>query len=549
MKLSDLIHFQHNEGRLQEIKKDRKNIVPFVGAGISKGCGLYTWGELLRQIAVDYLTIEDIQKVEAKGDFFAYADQIVSAAGNSDMIMKRIREILGQSKISMTEIPYLLVSMFSPMVITTNYDTLLEDASNMSPLGPIKPLLPCLVGQMNETIQINDRRLLKIHGSIEETQSFIFTGEQYRKFYGEKDSREDKLLPRYLMKIFSAKKILFLGCSLERDYTLDILEESVQQNHSISHFAILSCPSDDRRKIQRNNELAKLGIQPIYYPEGDHQALNKLIYFIAESNHFISSTEQILTERLGNSKKTTSQIQVLLSLMKESYYKTAMRFPSLLDIDNAKNDYTECMTSFLKTSRHQPDTILDLCKSVFSAYVKCGYLRCEEATIACFFEQLEKEVLKEDIIEPLLQKQWSIQHHLSDPTQDDLSWLKYTSDAEINAVANSVLQKLQYSNGMNYDIYNAYCMAKGLIKLAEERIDFEVRIRLLNSVGAFGYRFQDCQTAIICLERAIQVIDKCGDTSRERMLLKAKCYANLAITKGYHDNNLYPVLDAAENIT
>ena len=76
MKLSDLIHFQHNEGRLQEIKKDRKNIVPFVGAGISKGCGLYTWGELLRQIAVDYLTIEDIQKVEAKGDFFAYADQI-----------------------------------------------------------------------------------------------------------------------------------------------------------------------------------------------------------------------------------------------------------------------------------------------------------------------------------------------------------------------------------------------------------------------------------------------------------------------------------------
>lgn len=186
MKLSDLIYFQHNESRLEEIKKDRRNIVPFVGAGISKGCGLYTWGELLHQIAVDHLTAEDIQKAEMKKDFFEYADQIVSSAGNSDIIMKRIREILRQSKISMTEIPYLLVSMFSPMVITTNYDTLLEDASQSSPLGPIKPLLPCLVGQMNETIQINDRCLLKIHGSLEETQSFIFTGSQYRKFYGKK---------------------------------------------------------------------------------------------------------------------------------------------------------------------------------------------------------------------------------------------------------------------------------------------------------------------------------------------------------------------------
>ncbi len=181
MNLSELINFQSNRNRLDEIIRNRKNIVPFVGTGISKGCGLYTWGELLHKLAVDYLTADEISILEGKSDFFEYADQIVEASGNSDMIMKRIREIFSEATVSSTEIPYLLVSMFSPMVITTNYDTLLEDASKNSLMGPLKPLLPCLTGQMNEAIQVNARTLLKIHGSVEETQSFIFTRKQYRK--------------------------------------------------------------------------------------------------------------------------------------------------------------------------------------------------------------------------------------------------------------------------------------------------------------------------------------------------------------------------------
>lgn len=362
-----------------------------------------------------------------------------------------------------------------------------------------------------------------------------------------KGSRRDKLLPDYLMKIFSAKKILFIGCSLERDYTLEILEESVQQNHSISHFAILPCPLDDRVKIQRNNELARLGIQPIYYPEGDYQAISKLLHFLSESNHFISSMEQIISDYFENDKKYSFQIQVLLSILKESYYKTAMRFPSLLDIERSKADYTEHILSFLGTVRHQTDTIFDLCKRAFDAYAKCGYLRCEEATTIYFSEQFEKEALKEDVIEPLLQKRWSIKHYLSNTAQDELFWLKKISNAEINTLADSLLQKLQYSNGMNYDIYNAYCMAKKLIELAEERINFEVRIKLLNSIGAFAYRFQDSQTGIICLEKAIREIDECGNTTKGLMLFKAKCYNNLAITKGYSDTDLRPVLEAIEN--
>lgn len=547
MNLSALINFQSNKKRLEEIKKNRKNIVPFVGTGISKGCGLYTWGELLHKLAVDYLTTEEIHSLESTRDYFEYADQVVAAAGNSDMIMKKIREIFSEKEVYLTEIPYLLVSAFSPMVITTNYDTLLEEASNSSALGPLKPLLPCLVGQMNEAIQINDRRLLKIHGSVEETQSFVFTTNQYRMFYGEKGNRENKFLPALLMKLFSGKKMLFVGCSLDKDHTLEILEECIQQNRSISHFAILPFPSDPDRQIQRNRELSKLCIEPIYYPEGDFEAVNKLINYLAEENNFIYSIKPILISNLGGDDTTSFQIQVLLSLLKESYYKTAIRFPSLLDIDNVKDDFTEDILAFIGTYRHQTDTILNLCKDAFSAYARAGYLRCEKEAIASFLEYFEDEALKENAIEPLLQKRWSIKHNLSNLIKTNLSWVSNLSNEDINIFSSDVLQKLQYTNGMSFaDLMPVYDMAKKLIEFAEQRIDFEIRIKLLNSIGAFGHYFQDTETAIICLEKAINTIDTCGDTSRKLMLFKAKCYANLAIVKSLSSIDMHPVLDAAE---
>lgn len=35
MTLSELLDFQSNRSRLEEIRRNRRNIVPFVGAGIS----------------------------------------------------------------------------------------------------------------------------------------------------------------------------------------------------------------------------------------------------------------------------------------------------------------------------------------------------------------------------------------------------------------------------------------------------------------------------------------------------------------------------------
>lgn len=545
MNLSELINFQSNRNRLDDIIKNRKNIVPFIGTGISKGCGLYTWAELLHELAVDYLTDDEISSLEEKGDFFDYADQIVEVSGNSDMIMKRIREIFSEATVSCTEIPYLLVSMFSSMVITTNYDTLLEDASRNSLMGPLKPLLPCLMGQMNEAIQVNARNLLKIHGSVEETQSFVFTRKQYKKFYGEKGNRDNRLIPAYLMKIFSGKKVLFVGCSLERDYTLEILEECIQQNNSISHFAIVPYPRDSSKQIKRKRELTRLGIEPIYYPEGDFQAVNKLINYLSEENHFISSMRQILIDNVGVDNKY--EFEILLSILKQSFYKTTLKFSQLLDIDNMKKDFTRDILGGIGSSRHQTDTILGICKEAFWAYIKIGYLRCEREVANYFSAQLENAALMESEIESLLEKKWSIERSLLNIKERDLTWTLKLSDEEINDYADALLQKLQYKNGMNFaDIVPAYEMAKQLIEFAADRINFDIKIRLMNSIGGFGHYFSDSEKAIKYLEKCISEIDDCGRTDRKLMLFKAKCYANLAINRSLSNTSLSLVLEAVE---
>lgn len=547
MKLSELINYKSNMKRLEIIRKNRENIVPFVGAGISKGCGLYTWEELLDKLAVEYFTIEEIQKLKEEKNVFEYAEEIVNVTGNTEMIMRRIREILSESKVVLTEIPYLLVSMFSPMVVTTNYDTLLEESSLNSKLGLIKPLLPCLRGQMNDAIQLNERRLLKLHGSVEEISSFVFSMEQYRKFYGEIGERENKILPAYLRRIFEDKKVLFVGCSLDKDYTLEILKECIERNPHISHYAIVPYLTNEKQQVLRQREYTSWGIEPIYYPERNYQAVGKLVNYLADENPFISSIRIILTNILGTGKEREFQNDILVTLLKESFYNTSVRFPQILDIDNIKDNYELDIIEAVGYERKQSDTLFEICINAFSAYVRMGYVSCEQEVINYFREKFTSVTLKETDISEMLKRKWSIKRNLSYNQNQDFVWLKAVSTSDINQYANDYVEKLQYKNGMNFsDIVSIYNNAKKFMEYAGERLEFNVKIKLLNSLGAFGHYCRDFNRAEEYLEECIEEIERSGKNDRDLMLFKAKCYANIAIVRGMQNTNIIRVLEAAE---
>lgn len=548
MVLSELLELKNNKIRLDAIKKNRENIVPFVGAGISKGCGLYTWGELLHIIACEYLTEEEIDTLESNGDYMKYADEIIKVSGNSDMIMKRIREIFAQSNICENEIPQLIVSSFSPMIVTTNYDNILEKASLHSRLGQLRPLLPCLVGQMNEAIQINERCLLKIHGSVEETQSFVFSTEQYKNFYGEKNNRKGKLIPKYLLKIFSSKKVLFLGCSLEKDYTLDILEECIENNKSISHYAIVPLPSDINEQVRRSRELTHLSIEPIYYPEGDFRAISLLINYLSNENNFIKSMKKVLDVIFNeNSQFTEKHKSIFISLLNESFYYTANKYHQLLDLENFQMDFSSEIIEYLGKNRSQEDTLLKLCEKSFDCFSRCISIFYKNEVVKRFSSYLRERAIEENEIESFLEKKWSIERNIDNANSQPAVWIGELSNIEINEYASDLIKKLQYRNGMSFAMIKPYYdNAVSLLRLAKNRINFENRIKLLNCVGAFGPYFCDTKASIGYLEECIDIIKNNGSSDRVLMLFLSKCYANLAISRSLCDSEIKLIIEAAE---
>ena len=546
MTVSELVRFQSNNVRLKEIKKNRQNIIPFVGAGVSKSCGFYTWGELLDKISADYLSPWEITILKKSGNYFKYADRIVKAAGNTNVIMRRISELFSDLQKTPNELPYLLVSTFSKMIITTNYDTLLENASKVSSLGALRPLLPCLEGQMTEAIQINDRRLLKIHGSVEESSSFVFTSEQYEHFYGTRYHRDNCLIPRYLKKIFLGKKVLFVGCSLDQDRTLDILKECVKKDENISHYAITPYSNSKIKQIIQARKLSSLGIIPVYYPKGDYEAVNKIISYIAEENKFISSVKNIILSIVGDDFAVKEQVDTIITILKESFFYTSDQYPDLLDINETKASFYVDILNYIKKTRQQDDTLLNIVLEMFNAYVNMGYMPKKENVIYCFSEYFKDKAVKEIQIESLLEKRWRIDRIIEKFKKVDLALSQIDSSA-LNEYAQDLLGKLQYKNGMNFvNIGPAYNQAKMLIDNVPEKMSLDNRLKLLNAIGAFGPYFGEAKKATDYLEKCIADIEKLGDLSKEDKLFEAKCYANLAIARSLSNYDVYSVIEAAE---
>ena len=162
MKLSDLIAFENNRTILEKVKQNKENIIPFVGAGVSCGCGLYTWNDLLERIASGYFTKKEISELK-KLDSLDFADAIIKKVnGNTAMIMRQISDLFANAKVKYTDVPYILLDEFSPLLITTNYDNILESVTKKSYRGEIPALLPCLQGQVTDAIQLNEKKLIKI---------------------------------------------------------------------------------------------------------------------------------------------------------------------------------------------------------------------------------------------------------------------------------------------------------------------------------------------------------------------------------------------------
>ena len=76
--------------------------------------------------------------------------------------------------------------------------------------------------------------------------------------------------------------LLFLGCSLEKDYLVERMLQLSGENRRIHHYAVVEWPQLPERQQEREGELLRLKIRPIWYPQGDHSCVYTILSMLAE---------------------------------------------------------------------------------------------------------------------------------------------------------------------------------------------------------------------------------------------------------------------------
>lgn len=270
--------FERNEQHFYQLvaRLEEKIVVPFIGAGVSATAGYPSWSTHLRQQArTAGMPVKQVNQWLKAGEYEQVIEQIELQHGR-DVFAQEIRDVFGKQY----DLPIIvahLVKLFDDTLITTNYDRLLERAietNNQHPLQTINGVTAMTLPEVGKTT------LFKVHGDIREPQSCILGKRQYDGAYGTPKLDLTRPIPKMLGYYFQNNSLLFIGCSLNNDRTLQVFRAIRAEAGDASfpqHFAFHQLPSTQAALVKRNSELARLGITAIWYPEGQHEQVEALL--------------------------------------------------------------------------------------------------------------------------------------------------------------------------------------------------------------------------------------------------------------------------------
>ncbi|MFO1077124.1 MAG: SIR2 family protein [Planctomycetota bacterium] len=260
---------------------ERGRVVPFVGAGMSKPMGMPLWGDALRELLGRLPRADPAISALIDGARYLEAAEAL-VAHDSVQVANFVRTRFRVQKMKLGGPMRLLPQIAKGCVVTTNFDDAIEMA-----FGDVK-FDAYMHGMQKhnffERLVRGERCLLKLHGDADSKDTHILTGAQYAHGYGRPlDFRKD--LPKALRQVFVSQSLLFLGCSLEQDWTLELFEQAKQvDEYAIpNHYAILPEPSDQQAKQQKATRLLTLNIQPLWYPPGHHEFVEKYLQLLVDA--------------------------------------------------------------------------------------------------------------------------------------------------------------------------------------------------------------------------------------------------------------------------
>lgn len=283
MRTSEILSIGSNKRNFKELVMFcvDNNVVPFVGAGMS--VPIYRlWNEVLISIAEKSFDPNfpiTVQGLLNKAQYEEAASCILKELGEGEFYSELVAEF-SKNKIRKTRGMAITVlpQIFKGLVLTTNFEKLLEIVYQQAQCefdGITHHLIEDnIISELLIKGLTQDKHfLMKIHGDIDTERSLILPKEKYDEVYG-----SDTLFKQALMSVFESKQLLFLGCSLKNDRTMQLYREAKKTNKVYS-YAFVQKPNDTQKAQERSRELSDLLIHPIWYPEDDdkHESVKILL--------------------------------------------------------------------------------------------------------------------------------------------------------------------------------------------------------------------------------------------------------------------------------
>lgn len=257
---------QENIRDLVEQLRSPLGVIPFVGAGFSAPFEFPQWDALLLELAAD-LGRDDRDKVSAavkREEYMGAATILAEGLGEFDFQSAIAASFPDEAlaRVDLAEAGVAFVPLLtSGLVITTNFDGALEYVFKRTGYEP-RLVYGANPNEIVPAIQRNRLTLWKIHGDRNDPRTRVLSAEDYQTHYVR--------LRGLLALAFANRPALFLGCSLVKDRTVTVLADLQKQWPGLKHFALLQCPVGEKQFDSRVTKLRRLGIRPIWYPEGEY---------------------------------------------------------------------------------------------------------------------------------------------------------------------------------------------------------------------------------------------------------------------------------------
>ena len=206
----------------------------FVGAGISKTAGLPLWKEIVIK------TLEDPAIVKGKSFISAIDDEILTPLEALDKIQKSNRREVykhfeNETSKTLESSIYKKISNISKRLITTNYDSLIEHNTGITPLDTSSSY------SLRKTDDL-DEYVLKIHGTSSAIDNSVIFTSDYEKLYG----AGNELAKFQLEKLVSSYSCLFLGFSMSDNYVVELFNKLnyIYKGLGKEHYIVSTAPID-----------------------------------------------------------------------------------------------------------------------------------------------------------------------------------------------------------------------------------------------------------------------------------------------------------------